>query len=305
MSTPSVVFLISAPYSGATLLSILMNQHPDISSDGEIFPYERGSRVVCSCGRDQIDCEYYSTIAGGMLKENGEEYDDSVFYYVPRYCKNYYLSRGLEGFWMNDIADKLRNLACALIPAFKALEGRFLNLHLELFSKSLALREATVYFDGSKSVRRAEFFAERKLTSKIIHLIRDGRAFCNSFLKNKRLPMDCVHVAEEVWKKSIKKVDVLRRRHPGVRILDVRYNDLCSAPKKELRRIWEFLGLNYDDAFLEYRKKDMHILGNRMRFNYSGVIKEDNTWEKSLNQIDVLLLNKLMEDELRRFGFIN
>ena len=302
MSSPKVVFLISAPYSGATLLSILMNQHPEISSDGEIFPYIRGSEVICSCGKPQIECEYYRTVASSMIRTDKNEYDDRIFYYVPRYINNYYLSRSFEGFWINDLAHKVRNFI-SLIPRFKKLEDEFLTHHIELFSKSLKLRNASVYFDGSKSVRRAEFFAEKKLTSKMIYLIRDGRAFCSSFLKNKELSQSCLSMAAKVWQQSIKKVDVLIRRLPNVKILDVRYNDLCKSPERELKRIWAFLGLNYEEAFLEYHRNDMHILGNRMRNEYTGMIREDQSWKTQMSQEDILLLNSLLERELSRFNF--
>ena len=303
MNSDNLVFLISAPYSGATLLSILMNQHPKISSDGEIFPYMRGRKDLCGCGKEQIECEYYLTVAKHMIKKNNKEYDDRVFYYVPKYSELYYLSRGFEGFWINSVAHKIRNYLCNVIPKIKKLEKQFISNHLDFFSKSLNLRNATVYFDGSKSVRRAEFFAERKLTSKMIHLVRDGRAFCNSFLKNKSLDHSYLPVAAKVWKKSIKKVDVLRERLPDMEILDVRYNDLCNSPNKELKRIFEFMNLHYDDSFLVYNKNDMHILGNRMRFTYSGTIRMDNSWKTILEKEDIKLTNKLMKKELKRFNF--
>ena len=304
MDNKNLVFLISAAYSGGTLFSILMNQHPKISSDGEIFPYIRGSAVGCSCGKEQIECEYYRTVAKHMLKKNKQNYDYGVFYYVPKYSNYYPLSRAFEGFWMSEIAKKLRNFFCFSIPKFRKLEQEFVSFHLEFFSNSLKLRNAIVYFDGTKSVRRAEFFAERKLTSRIIHLIRDGRAFCNSFLKNKNLDREYLPVAAKVWEKSIKKMDILKKRFPFIEVLDVRYNDLSADPKKELKRIFDFLDLSYDDSYLVYKKDDMHILGNRMRFNYSGTIREDLSWKKELGQNDVLLANRLMGKNLKRFKFL-
>ena len=306
MGKSDLIFLISAPYSGATLLSILMNQHPGVSSDGEIFPYEiRGENVVCSCGKNQIECNYYRTVASCMMKADKKAFDGSLFYYVPQYSRSYYLSRALEGFWMSSFANKFRKVICSNIPKYRRLERDFINLQIEFFRKSLDARKATVYFDGTKSVRRAEFFAERKLTSRMIHLIRDGRAFCNSFIKNKGLTKNNLSDAANVWKKSIRKVDKLRKRFPNIEILDVRYNDLCADPKAELSRIFDFLKLSFDDSFLVYRREDMHIIGNRMRFNYSGTITEDDSWKKNLRQEDFRLINKLMENELKRFDFIS
>ena len=241
MIFPNIVFLISAPYSGATLLSILMNQHPGISSDGEIFPYDRGGNVVCSCGKNQIDCEYYRTVARCMIKGDKKEFDGSTFYYVPRYSGLYYLSRAFAGFWIDPFANQMRNTCCTIISKCKKLENHFINIHLEFIRKSLDIRNASIYLDGTKSLRRAELFAERRITFKMVHLIRDGRAFCYSFLKNKKLNRKHIPMAAKVWKKSIRKVDTLRGRFPHVQILDVRYNDLCDAPGRELKRLFAFM----------------------------------------------------------------
>lgn len=299
-----LVFLISAPYSGATLFSILMNQHPEISSDGEMFPYIRGSEIVCGCGRLQVECKYYRAVAESMLNVDINKFNDNYFYYVPGYCKNYFLSRFFEGFLLNDFTNKVRDLVISLGPGIKRLEDKFANIHLDFYSKSLKRRNASVYFDGSKSLRRAELFAARKLTSKMIYLIRDGRAFCNSFIKNKQLPHRKLYIASKLWEKNIKKFDILQRRFPHIETIVVRYNDLCEAPGRELKRVWEFLGLKYDDKYLEYRKDDMHILGNRMLSDYKGVIKEDLSWRGRLKEEEIQQLNKLMNNKLKRFKFI-
>jgi len=238
-----------------------------------------------------------------MLRPDKKEFKGALSHYLPKYCEYYYLTRAFEGFWMNGFAHMVRNLISSF-PKFKKLEDEFLNFHMDFFSKSLNLRNSSVYFDGSKSVRRAEFFAERKRTFKMIHLIRDGRAFCNSFINNKGLPRRNLSIASKVWRKSIKKVEILRRRLPAVKILNVRYHDLCSSPQEELKRIWAFLGLNYKEAYMEFDKEDMHILGNRMRNEYSGHIREDLSWKKQLSQKEILLLNRLLKNELSSFNFI-
>ena len=304
MYSRNIAFLIAAPYSGATLFSILMNQHPAISSDGEMFPFERGNKILCSCGRLQKDCAYYRTVASSMLTENKRNYDDNLFYYVPRYSQNYYLSRAFEGFWLNTFAHKLRNFLCTSISKLKNIEDEFIEIHMQFYSKSLDLRNARVYFDGSKSLRRAELFAGRNLTTKLIHLIRDGRAFCNSFIKNKGLHRRNLALGAKVWEKSIRKVDILRKRFPEVEILDVRYNDLCNSTESELKRIWGFLGVDFDRGFLEYHAKDMHIVGNRMRNEYNGLIREDHSWKRQLKNDEIKVLNKLMIHGLKRFDFL-
>ena len=304
MNKLNVAFLMSAPYSGATLLSILMNQHPEISSDGEIFPYVRGNDEICSCGERQVSCPHYKYIASGMMNKKNNSYNETFFYYVPRYFNNYYLSRAFEGFWSNEFANWLRNFFRVITPSTKRIEKEFIELHLGLIAKSLEVRGASLYFDGSKSVRRAEFLIKNtKITPKIVHLVRDGRAFCNSFLKNKKLDRSNLLVAANAWKNHLKKIDILRKRLPAVEVLVVRYDDLCNTPGSQLEKIWKFLGLNYSEDFMVFKRSDMHIIGNRMRNSYDGIVIKDESWKSQMQGKEIMELNHLLGDELKRFGF--
>ncbi len=305
MTSLKVVSLLSAAYSGSTLLSILMNLHPDISSDGEIFPYIRGSKLLCSCGEYQIDCNYYRTVAGHFMAGFKQKYDINSFYYIPKFSSFRYLSRAMEGFWVNSFINRFRNTLTSKISKYKDLQQTFAIKHLELMENSLRLRNASIYFDGTKSLRRAEFFLERNLIFRMIHLIRDGRAFCYSFLKNNSLPKSSIPIAAKLWNRAITKVDTLNRRFPHVKMLDVRYNDLCSDPETELKKICEFLQVPFDVQLFDYCKEDMHLIGNRMRFKFTGEIMEDLSWKVNLNDKDISNINKLVKHNLRRFNFIN
>ncbi len=304
MMERDLAFLISSPYSGATLLSILMNQHPAISSDGELFPYVRGSRETCSCGKQQILCPYYRSIAGEMVNEEEGRYDEEVFYYVPRYNHIRILSRAFEGFWMNETGYQVVKAVRTHLPQVRKLENKFVQLHSKLYNRSLNLRDASVYFDGTKSLRRVELFAERGLVSKTLHLVRDGRAFCHSFIKNKGLSMQALGTAARIWRRDIRKAEIIRRRYPDIQMLDVRFEDLCRDTRGQLSRIFEFLAVPYDDAAFTFRKDEMHVLGNRMRFKFAGIIKEDDAWVANLGEESIRMLNELMRDGLERFGYL-
>ena len=62
------VFLLSSWYSGATMLTMLLDRHPAVVSNGEAFPYNpRDRRHVCSCGKRLHECEFYRYAAAHML----------------------------------------------------------------------------------------------------------------------------------------------------------------------------------------------------------------------------------------------
>jgi hypothetical protein len=135
-------------------------------------------------------------------------------------------------------------------------------------------------------------------------LIRDGRGFCNSFIKNKGISRSALKIAAEVWKKYIEKVDILVKRLEHVEILEVKYGDLCSRPDIEISRICNFIGVESKEDILKNSIKDMHILGNRMRFEFTGEVREDNKWKSNLYPDEIEMLTRYLKPELKRFTFI-
>jgi len=69
-----------------------------------------------------------------------------------------------------------------------------------------------------------------------------------------------------------------------VALLTVRYAVLTTNPESELKRISDFLGIDFCPQMLEFAALDQHIAnGNRMRFGQSSEIKLDERWRKELS----------------------
>ncbi|MEW5733518.1 MAG: sulfotransferase [Thermodesulfobacteriota bacterium] len=303
MSETSIAFLLSAPYSGATLLSMLANRHPAVSCDGETFPYERGARILCSCGRFQDECDYFRTAAANMLTKDGSRFDPDLFAYVPRYSRNRLLSRALEGFWLSGLGYRTSSFLRSLPAAGKA-EDRFVAEHMAFIEKSLALKKAGVYLDGTKSMHRAELFAERGLTTKAVYLLRDPRGFCNSYRKNKRqLSPSGLALAAGEWKVHFRKVKAFSRRFDQVSILTLRYDELCHDPAAVLGKACEFLSVPFSGQMLKFSPEGMHVTGNRMRHSFSGEIREDVSWKKELSAEEIRFITSLLAPEISEAGF--
>lgn len=302
MSQPSITFLLSAAYSGATLFSMLANGHPLISCDGETFPYERGARILCSCGRFQDECDYFRTAAEGMLKKDGARFDPDLFAYVPRYSQRRLFSRALEGFWLSGLGYTASGFFRSL-PAAEKAEKHFIAEHMAFVEKSLAMRKAEIYLDGTKSMRRAELFAEHGLAAKAIHLIRDPRGFVNSFRKNKQPQQYGLALAAGEWKQHVRKVRALSRRFDSLEILPVRYDELCEKPEAVLHTICEFLEIPYSPKMLQFTAEGMHVTGNRMRHSFTGEIREDVSWKTELSIDDIKLVTHLLAPEISEAGF--
>ena len=82
-----------------------------------------------------------------------------------------------------------------------------------------------------------------------IHLIRDGRDVSLSLMAKKDDPPRPARQARH-WKSRVNKT-----RDQGTRVrhyIEVRYEDLITDTEPALRRICEFIELDFDEAMLEY-----------------------------------------------------
>jgi hypothetical protein len=301
----SLAATLAAPYSGATLFAILLARHPEIASDGEIFPWGNEGTVVCSCGQAQIDCPYYRQAAGHMLEPGGRSWDRRWFAPHPRYSRFTFLDRAVGRLWGCSALYAAQQYLRSMVRPWREHDRAFVDAQLRFMENSLRLRGAQVYVDGSKSIRRALLFAASgQVRLKVIHLVRDGRAFCFSYLKNNKLPRNRLAAAARAWLGSIQSVDRFRARMPGVPVLNVRYEDLCRDLPATLHRLCQFLGLSYEPGLERPAAEAYHVLGNRMRMVFSGQIEECRRWQREFGAAEIDFLDNTMRKSLERYGYL-
>ena len=73
----TVSFMFSNWYSGATLLAILLNNHSELTCNGETFPFKVGDSgiYICSCGKSLLNCAFYKRNASHMLDKKTGDWD--------------------------------------------------------------------------------------------------------------------------------------------------------------------------------------------------------------------------------------
>jgi hypothetical protein len=91
-----------------------------------------------------------------------------------------------------------------------------------------------------------------------VHLVRDGRDAALSFMEMRRRPRfnlarprNIVAFASQ-WRLEVEGAAELGRRVGGSRYLELRYEDLVLEPEMELRRVCDFLDLDFEPGMLEY-----------------------------------------------------
>lgn len=298
-----LAFMLSNWYSGATLLAILLNKHREITCNGETFPFRQQDmyNYICSCGKEVNKCDYYTKVASHMLINN-DTWDRENFLILPHFSNKKIINNWLQSFTR---LYPLRDLTIELVPKYRKVMKRFIKAHIEFYYQACIFSNSMIYIDGTKSVRRAELFAKyTEFPLKTIHLIRDGRGFCYSFIKNRNLSKDELPAASKAWLEYLEMIDHFSFRYRKLSQITIRYEDLCSDLKCSLREICDFLEISFDSSLLNGDFEGYHILGNVMRKGFNGMIKEDLSWKTELTPGEIQKITMLMESGMKRFGYI-
>lgn len=86
--------------------------------------------------------------------------------------------------------------------------------------------------------------------ARFIHIIRDGRDVCLSWLKIKVGPRTLAQAAR-AWARHVAGKRAWGALHPD-RYHELRYEDLLTEPEKTLRAVCSFVGMPYSDELLEF-----------------------------------------------------
>lgn len=296
-----LTFMFCNWYSGGTLFSIILNSSSDITCNGEVFPWQGGGiKNDCSCGETVLNCQFYNYCASEMKKDNGS-FDLDVFRVLPKLSGIKTVNRYLNSFLL---FPRIKEYIIKKFPPWKSRLNFFICNHIKFFEKALKLEGKKIYIDGTKNIRRAELFVGAdNVNIKVIHLIRDGRGFCNSWVKNRGCSKESgLEVAANDWNDYILQVDEFSNRYPEVPVLTVKYEDLCRDLEVQQSRIQDFMSLA--GRWEKVGGNPFHILGNRMRRSFSGDIQEDLSWQSELSSEQVEQIESIMKKQLERYGYI-
>jgi hypothetical protein len=276
-------FLLANWYSGATLLTLLLNKHPHVVSNGELFPGRTNGevkRVDCSCRSPITTCAFYRGAASHMWSDGS--YDPTLFRWTPIFSRNQKLQRALT---TTRVLGRRKHHFRQLVPGIRRRIRDFMSAQEELMSKALQMLQGTVYLDGCKSIARAELFLSQPEygTTPIVLLVRKPDSWCASWMAKR--PKASVRDAIRTWTEYNLRSLRLAQAFPDTRLHIVRYEDLCSDPAWSLRRILQFLQLEYCQEVLSPDSRvEHHVLGNNMRLDFDGRVRPAKDRGKELAQ---------------------
>lgn len=294
-------FLLSNWYSGATLATMLLDQHPDIVSNGEAFPFRKQFPLpVCSCGAPLTRCEFYRFAAAHM--RNGGDYDPVLFTRDPNSRLPPLVERLANS---ARLAGPLRDRILTLSRRYRGGIDEFFEAHRVFMERALLYSGSKIYIDATKSLARTDLLLKKAATSSSIVwlLVRDCRGFCLSTLRNRSWPVLRVPRAARAWLAYIRRASRLAGKHPAVRFRILRYEDLCRSPLPFLNHLYSQLGLSRRDEVWS-ADHTPHILGNRMRLTFDGKVQLREEWRTQLDDTTQGRIIRIAGREMERLGYL-
>ncbi|NJL00958.1 MAG: sulfotransferase [Spirulinaceae cyanobacterium RM2_2_10] len=297
----TVVFIMGIGRSGSTLLDLMLGSHPRAFSLGEISKLpqfvSKGWRLCplpeSRFWEDNFTPEEMQTLARGF---SGHRLHRAIPLKLERWVRG----------WLGKDA--------------------ILNPYTQLFTKI----DRDVLIDSSKYsswlTRRLEAreFRQQRLQSYLIHMVRDGRAVLNSYLRI--YPDQGAEALSQRWLSELQKKTVIYEQFPSDRKLIIHYENLAADPQGTLQQICELIGLEFVPDMVEYWKHDHHhIVGSRGTnatiAKYRGrqaerevqsihgdfydklnfEIKLDLRWQKELSAADLATFERIVGDRNHPF----
>ena len=174
-----MIILLANWGSGATMISQILDNHSQITCNGEIFTNPVNGK--CSCGKLFYECSFLQKACEHM--RFGQYFDPKFYRTVPAFKSSLPLVK--RCLLNSSCAGKLRNTIIEKVPSLRTTRDEFIAKHLQFSRMACHINGSKLYIDGSKSIRRAELFIERKVVRKVIYLVRDPRAQMASVINSK------------------------------------------------------------------------------------------------------------------------
>lgn len=297
-----LIYIAAPSYSGSTLLTFLLNTHPDIATVGELKWGTIDTLTYrCSCGARLVDCAFWRSIKA-RVEQKGLPFE---FERPPTDFRLHNKSLGdrlMRARNRGPMFEALRSVGMAVLPNCRKRLETARKVNQAAMDAILFLQKGRIVLDASKDpVRLMHLINTGDYAVRVLHLIRDGRGVMNSTMKKKGLDAEA---AAQDWAKTHRQIErIAANLHDGT-YRQVRYEDLCRETVIECESIFAFLGLEPSKATLSMEDTRHHILGNAMRLNTIDKIKLDETWRDELDERSLRIFESVASLENRRYGYV-
>ncbi len=273
-----LIYVIGDGRSGSTIFSILMGNHPDIESVGELYRW----------------IEF-----NGYPKKGNTKAEDHIFWENVRaqYIKN---SENTDFALLAEGRDEIENYAQFLKVYFKKSHPQRTRLYQDylekLFGAVCRVSGKPVIMDASRNMGRAALIADLFPQQVwMIHLVRDPRGVVLSY-KKKNIEQDYKPPYKAALHNTLKNIFALMvgTQMPPERFITIRYEDVVEKPAATLEQLGSFLEMDFQPLIAQIQNGTPlnvpHILdGNRIRNVETISLRSDQAWKSKLGRFHKFL----------------
>lgn len=277
--------------SGGTLMVTALDAHPAIAMSYEFYPslFEKAGGDVESVAAKAEAISRFQTIPEAAKAETDPGW------------KKFILRCPRSGIDLKDIRDLL-NAHAEAERDLNTEAGRL--LFVQACCQLKAKRENAVFW-GVKCSPHFEQYQKLWPDACFINVIRDGRDVLASQLNTGDFQITPKEVGRS-WARNHSRFKEFASQ-PGVKALEVYYERLVREPVEELRRITEFLDVDYSEDLLEFHKKDLTI--HRTRHMSGAAVAKPfadariGRWRRDLERAEVQDFMEEAADMMLALGY--
>ena len=288
-SQPPMPMIVGSPRSGTTLLRLMLDAHPAMA-----IPPETGFLTMPLPPADTEDPRIW--------------FADAVTHFPPN-------APGWQDFGIDREAFEQ---AIETLEPFESAEG------FRLFYRMYAAKfQKPRWGDKTPLYCRSMLYLQQLLPeAHFIHLIRDGRGSAASLRKQWFSPGESMTMQAQYWQANVTaaREAAMQCRH----YMEVRYENLILNTEAELRRICDFIQLEFDPAMLRYHEHSMsRLLEHKARITNDGTVIVGETqrreqqirttrppnpqlltsWRNALSAAEITEFNAVAGDLLLELGY--
>lgn len=316
-----LVYIIAQGHTGSTLMDCILGTHPQFISSGELmylnWQLERTKREgnkenqdVCTCLTDFRNCKYWSKVFDEVKEKSGEDIAKEPTSFDTAYFGRFsFKERG--GFKVSK-KDKANE-----IKVYKALmQGASFNTLLKiepkindwvknnwlLYEAMSKIANKPVVIDSSKSFIRMMLLQKYRPKDVLLITINRNPQGLTSSIKRRAIKMNqpawlaLPYVVFTKIKYKIKN-NRIKKAVKDLSYLEVDYDHFVSQPSDFLDKVVQKIELR--DGYKKQVNEDFYIdpsqqhlvAGNPMRYKGRQKVKYDERWKKSLNKLELFVLN--------------
>jgi hypothetical protein len=280
-----LVYIASNGHSGSTLLDLLLGAHPNIWTLGEAqnLPWElRNPRAPCGCGTPVEDDDFWKPLLDDIPLDI-EGYHIGYFRNIAQVGKVLRWDL-LPDVFRNEISDEWR----PAVQEYGESNFRYFNVVREAAEDRTGERIQWLVDNSKDPYRLFWLHHSGYFRTRVIHLVKDPRAFVYSMVKGyDSPPWSAILRYTARW--IIENMIISRVAEKGVfdeNVFHLTYEQLARAPKETMDNVTAWLdvddGQDLTDGFRNYEN---HALsGNMMRWRQSeNSIQLDERWKTNLS----------------------